>query len=101
MATAPSAYSIKLSAFLRNVLFTAFQRQDKHCRHLKQKRKIFLSAVYIVTIYPKFEYYQLHAIAVLCLTDGRSIGPSYTIGRLRKSGGQKIDIISLLLNKLS
>ena len=54
MATAPST-CIKLtsSAFLRNILFTAFQRQDKHCRYLKQRRKRFLSAVDIVIIYPK------------------------------------------------
>lgn len=51
-ATAPSAY-IRPGAFLRNVLYTAFKRHHKHCRHLKEKRKRFQSAVYIVIVYPK------------------------------------------------
>lgn len=37
-ATAPTAY-IRPGTLLRNVLYTAFKRQVKHCRHLKEKKE--------------------------------------------------------------
>ena len=38
---------------------------------------------------------------VMCPFGGSEVSFEKSIGRLRKSGGQKIDLISLLLNKFS
>lgn len=57
IATAPSYFIfiiIKTSACCRNIFFTAFETKDKHFRQLKQKQIFFLSAPYIVIVYPKF-----------------------------------------------